>query len=137
MVLLLFTVAMGMLTAALNVRYRDMGHFVDLLLLAWFWFTPVIYPARLVLEASQARGTLLFFRLYEMNPMVQVVLGFQRALYGPRTFPGPENTPVLPDPGLAWYAIRLGIVGLASLVLLLLTWRLFFHRSGDFAEELG
>jgi hypothetical protein len=32
--------------------------------------------------------------------------------------------------------VRLGVVGLASLVLLLLTWRLFFRMSGDFAEEL-
>ncbi len=134
--LLAFTVAMGLLTSALNVRYRDTGHLVQLALLAWFWFTPVIYPASLVLERSLENGGLLIFRLYQLNPMVQIVLGFQRALYGARIFPGPGKRPVLPDPGIAWYAVRLGIVAVASLLLLYLTWRLFFRRSGDFAEEL-
>jgi hypothetical protein len=32
--------------------------------------------------------------------------------------------------------VRLLIVGAVSLVLLYFTWRLFFRRSGDFAEEL-
>jgi ABC-2 type transport system permease protein len=132
--LLLFTVAMGLLTSALNVRYRDTSHLVELVLLAWFWFTPIIYPASFVLEKSLDAGGLLIFRLYQLNPMVQITLGFQRALYGARTFP--DGTPVLPDPGLAWYGVRLGIVAVASVILLLLTWRLFFHRAGDFAEEL-
>ncbi|HVM11370.1 MAG TPA: ABC transporter permease [Actinomycetota bacterium] len=135
-VLLLFTLAVGLLTSALNVRYRDTAHLVELLLLAWFWFTPVIYPARLVLDKSTELGSPLLFQLYQLNPMVHVVLGFQRALYGARTFPD-GTTPVLPDAGLAWYAIRLGVLGAISLALLLLTWRLFFRRSGDFAEELG
>ncbi|MGH9169167.1 MAG: ABC transporter permease, partial [Acidimicrobiia bacterium] len=36
-VLLVFTTALGLATSALNVRYRDTGHLVDLALLAWFW----------------------------------------------------------------------------------------------------
>jgi len=58
------------------------------------------------------------------------VFGFQRALYG---FVGPQG---LPDVSVAWLAGVLAIVIGASLVLLFLTWRLFFRRSGDFAEEL-
>lgn len=127
--LLVFTVAVGFAASALNVRYRDTAHLVELALLAWFWLTPVIYPATKVLEQGQ-----LAWRLYQLNPLVTITMGFQRALYGPRHFlDGPG---VLPDPGIAWYAIRLGIVGLASVVLLYLTWRLFYRRSGDFAEEL-
>jgi ABC-2 type transport system permease protein len=127
--LLVFTVAMGFATSALNVRYRDTGHLVELALLAWFWLTPVIYPATVVLDRGQ-----LAWRLYQLNPLVTITLGFQRALYGPRLLP--DGTGVLPDPGIARYAVRLGIVGLASLVLLYLAWRLFYRRSGDFAEEL-
>jgi ABC-2 type transport system permease protein len=128
-VLLVFTVAMGYATSALNVRYRDTAHLVELALLAWFWLTPVIYPASHVLQYGQTA-----FRLYQLNPLVTITLGFQRALYGPRFLP--DGRGVLPDPGIAWYAVRLGLVGLGSLVLLYLTWRLFYRRSGDFAEEL-
>lgn len=133
-VLLVFTVAVGLLTAALNVRYRDTAHLVELALLAWFWLTPVIYPVRVVLDRSQEIGGLRLFRLYQMNPMVQVTMGFQRALYGPRLLA--DGRGVLPDPGIAWYAVRLGIVAVGALLMLYLTWRLFYRRSGDFAEEL-
>jgi len=42
----------------------------------------------------------------------------------------------LPALGLTWYGTRLLVVGVASLVLLYFSWRLFYRRSGDFAEEL-
>lgn len=128
-VLLMFTVAMGFATSALNVRYRDTAHLIELLLLAWFWLTPVIYPALLVLERGQ-----LAWRIYQLNPLVTITLGFQRAIYGHRLLP--DGRSVLPDPGIAWYAVRLGLVGVGSLLLLYLGWRLFYRRSGDFAEEL-
>jgi ABC-2 type transport system permease protein len=128
-VLLIFSVAAGFATSAFNVRYRDTGHLVELALLAWFWLTPVIYPASHVLQHGQAA-----FRLYQLNPLVTITLAFQRALYGPRLLP--DGRSVLPDSGIAWYAVRLGLVGLGSLVLLYLAWRLFYRRSGDFAEEL-
>jgi ABC-2 type transport system permease protein len=126
-VLLLFVAALGFATAALNVRYRDTGHLVELVLLAWFWSTPVVYPATLV-----ARQLGPWFRLYLANPIAHVVLAFQRGLYGGK----PDNLDRLPDVDLGWYWTRLGAVGLASLIVLLLTWRLFFRMSGDFAEEL-
>lgn len=128
-VLLVFSVAMGFATSAFNVRYRDTAHLVELGLLAWFWLTPVIYPAMIVLDRGQ-----LVWRLYQLNPLVTVTLGFQRALYGPRLLP--DGRGVLPDPGIAWYAVRIGLVGIGSLLLLYLAWRLFYRRSGDFAEEL-
>ncbi len=128
-VLLVFSVAVGFATSAFNVRYRDTSHLVELGLLAWFWLTPVIYPAMIVLEQGQ-----LVWRLYQLNPLVTVTLGFQRALYGPRLLL--DGRGVLPDPGISFYATRLALVGLAAIVLLYLTWRLFYRRSGDFAEEL-
>jgi ABC-2 type transport system permease protein len=126
-VLLLFVVALGFATAALNVRYRDTGHLIELALLAWFWSTPIVYPAKLV---QQHLGP--WFRLYLMNPVANVVLAFQRGLYGGN----PSNKGILLTSDLSWYWIRLGAVGLGSLVLLFMTWRVYFRMSGDFAEEL-
>jgi ABC-2 type transport system permease protein len=126
-VLILFVVALGFATSALNVRYRDTGHLIDLALLAWFWSTPIVYPAKLVAERLGP-----WFRLYLANPMANVVLAFQRGLYGG----DPSNRALLPVADVGWYWVRLGIVGLGSLILLLVTWRLYFRLSGDFAEEL-
>jgi ABC-2 type transport system permease protein len=128
-VLLLFTAALGFATAAWNVRYRDTGHLVELALLAWFWSTPIVYPTSFVADSLGPTG----FRVYLLNPMANIVLSFQRALYGGT---GTDALAQLPAPGLTWYGLRLVIIGAASLVLLYFTWRLFFRRSGDFAEEL-
>jgi ABC-2 type transport system permease protein len=128
-VLLLFTAALGMATAAWNVRYRDTGYLVELALLAWFWATPIVYPTSFVADNLGPTG----FRLYLLNPMANIILSFQRGLYGGTS---PEALAQLPAPGITWYAVRLLVVGAASAVLLLLSWRLFFRRSGDFAEEL-
>jgi ABC-2 type transport system permease protein len=130
LVLLLFVAAMGFATSALNVRYRDTGHLVDLALLAWFWSTPIVYSAKSLLADNLSPFA---FKLYLLNPVTNVVLAFQRALYGGTSS---EAVKILPAPGLGWYALRLGALGLVSLGLLYLTWRLFFRMSGDFAEEL-
>jgi ABC-2 type transport system permease protein len=138
-VLLLFVTAVGLATSAFNVRYRDTQHLVDLALLAWFWVTPIVYQGpKLVAENLGARA----LQLYLLNPLANVVLAFQRALYGGTSRlalygdPARGIEPALPDPGIAWYAGRLGAVGAVSLLLLYLTWRAFYRMSGDFAEEL-
>jgi ABC-2 type transport system permease protein len=128
-VLLLFTTALGLATSAFNVKYRDTGHLVDLVMLAWFWATPVVYPVTLVTrELSDTAAT-----IYLANPMATIVLAFQRALYGPTS---PLALDQLPAPGINWYAERLAWVGLASLVLLYFTWWVFHRLAGDFSEEL-
>jgi ABC-2 type transport system permease protein len=128
LVLLLLIAALGFATSALNVRYRDTGHLVELAVLAWFWSTPIVYGATFVRE-NMAPGA---FRIYLLNPVTNVVLAFQRALYGG----DPANVDRLPTVDLGWYWMRLGLVGLGALILLLITWRMFFRMSGDFAEEL-
>jgi ABC-2 type transport system permease protein len=128
-VLLVFLAALGFAVAAWNVRYRDTGHLVELVLLAWFWLTPIVYPTSFVADRLGSTG----FSIYLLNPMANIVLGFQRALFGGTSA---KALAELPRPGLTWYGIRLLIVGGASLVVLLLTWRTFHRRSGDFAEEL-
>ena len=128
-VLLTFTAAIGFATATWNVRYRDTGHLVELLVLAWFWLTPIVYPTALVRENLGPTG----FQMYLLNPVANVVLSFQRAIYGGVS---QQALADLPAPGVRWYGFRLLAVFAVSLVLLFFTWRLFYRRSGDFAEEL-
>lgn len=127
--LLVFTTALGLATSAFNVKYRDTGHLVELAMLAWFWATPIVYPVSLVTEELGPTAE----ALYLANPMANIVMAFQRALYGPTSA---EALSRLPDPGLTWYAQRLFWVGLASAILLYLTWWVFHRLAGDFSEEL-
>jgi ABC-2 type transport system permease protein len=139
-VLVVFTTAITFWVSALNVRYRDVGHLLNLALLVWFWFTPIVYQGALVQGFLTERSTVLW-NLFLLNPLATIVFGFQRALYAVVTqvvtIEG-EPTPVrvLPDVSLSWLAGMLSLVLAGSLLLLAYTWRLFFRLSGDFAEEL-
>jgi len=138
--LMVVTVAISFWVAAVNVTYRDVQHLLTLLLLAWFWLTPIVYPGALLQETLQAHSIagVSLFRLYFLNPMGGIVFGFQRALYAVASPIGVDGTPVhvLPDLSLSELWGILGLVILGGLVLLFFCWRVFFHRSGDFAEEL-
>jgi ABC-2 type transport system permease protein len=129
--LVVFTTLLTLPLAALNVRYRDVWHLLNIALIVWFWVTPIVYPSALVQDQLAGRDLLGF--LYFLNPMVAVVEGMHRALYGTVVADG---TPVLFDVSLGWLAGVLLAVLVASLVLLRLAWGAFFSRSGDFAEEL-
>lgn len=134
--LLAFTTMLTFVLAALNVRYRDVGHLLNIALLVWFWITPIVYAGALVQEHLQGNDLLGF--LYFLNPLVAIVEGMHRALYGVVTVltVDGEPVPVLFHVSLGWLAAVLLAVVVASLVLLRFTWGLFFRRSGDFAEEL-
>jgi ABC-2 type transport system permease protein len=132
--LLAFTSAIGMYVASLNVRYRDTQHLLNLALLTWFWVTPVVYPSALVF--SRLDRHLIFKLLYLANPMADIVLGFQRALYGVVAPPGTGPNGVLANVSVGWLFMLLACVTAGSIGLLGMAWRTFFHLSGDFAEEL-
>jgi ABC-2 type transport system permease protein len=133
--LLALTMALGFWVAAFNVRYRDTQHLVALALLIWFWFTPVVYPSAFLSTRLGHRAVLgiNLFDLMLVNPLTDIVMGFQRALYATVA---PGGHPVLVPVSLGWLAMDLGAVLVGSLILLLLGWRTFFRMSGDFAEEL-
>jgi ABC-2 type transport system permease protein len=137
--LLVLTVGLSLWFSALNVRYRDVGHLLNIGLLVWFWATPIVYAGYQVQDLARTGAREILgipaFTLYLLNPLVGVVAGFQMALYGV-VHPEGSPDPVLFTRGLGWYALVLVAVLVASLVLLRLAWGYFFARSGDFAEEL-
>lgn len=134
--LLLFTAAASLVVAALNVRYRDTQHLLNLLLLVWFWATPVVYPSGRVFHSPRHYLGQSLYHLFLANPIGDVVYGFQRALYAVVRPPGSGPTPVLPAVSVGSLAEVLGGVCVGSLVLLYLAWRSYFRLAGDFAEEL-
>ncbi|MEX0984171.1 MAG: ABC transporter permease [Actinomycetota bacterium] len=131
--LLLFTTAVTLWVSALNVRYRDIEHLLGLLLLVWFWMTPIVYATGVAHAAfiDKYDHGVFFWRIYQLNPMTWVVSGLQRALYHHG-----DAVSVLTPPSDGALILGLSVVILASTALLYLTWRTFFALSGDFAEEL-
>jgi ABC-2 type transport system permease protein len=73
--LLVFTTAMTLWAAALNVRYRDVGHLLNIGLLVWFWLTPIVYQAALVQEhlVRHAVAGVSLWNVYLLNPMTPIV----------------------------------------------------------------
>ena len=82
----LFLSGVALLLAAVQVRYRDVGVAVPILLQVWMFATPIIYP----LEAAKAALAPQMYALYALNPLVAVVDTFRRAtILNARPDPGP------------------------------------------------
>jgi ABC-2 type transport system permease protein len=131
------TLAISFWLAAVNVRYRDVGHLLSIGLVVWFWATPIVYAEYQVQALAEGGEWLGLPRLafYLLNPMADVVAGFHRALYAVFQPVGFEP-PVLFDATFGQIAGLLLVTLAVALVALRFTWAYFFSRSGDFAEEL-
>ena len=70
----LLTLGCGILASCLNVKYRDVGVALPVLIQLWMFVSPVIYPLRIVPQ----KWRLLYF----LNPMAGLVEGFRSALFG-------------------------------------------------------
>jgi ABC-2 type transport system permease protein len=136
-VAVVFTVAMSLLASALNVRYRDVQHLLEIVLLAWFWLTPIVYPVTVVRDRLAEEGLLWLFRLYMANPMTAVVVAAQRAIYNhPVVAAADGPRQVLPAGGYGFYLQWLAVAAAVSVVLLALGLWTFRRLQANFAEEL-
>ena len=135
--LLVFTAAVSLAVAALNVRYRDTQHLLNLGLMMWFWLTPVVYQfGFLQHRIADGVGSWAYYLYLALNPMADVVAGFQRSIYR-IVDPSPSAGPtVLMNASVAVQALELTCVIVGSLGLLYVSLRFFFKQAGDFAEEL-
>ncbi|MDP9005944.1 MAG: ABC transporter permease [Actinomycetota bacterium] len=138
-VLLVLGAALGIALAAINVYLRDTQHLLELVLLAWFWITPIVYQYKLLSDKLQEKSVLLL-----VNPMTSLVLAFQRGIYnrvgGPTTggrFGGAtQSSGILPDASLLWYLRNVAVVGVVSVALLVGALWLFGRLEDNFSEEL-
>jgi len=129
------TVAMSLLASALNVRYRDVEHLLEITLLAGFWLTPIVYPVTVIRDQVAGHGWL--FDLYMASPMTAVVVAMQRAIYvHPVVTVDGKPRQILPADGYGFYLTWLGVAGAVALVLLAVGLWTFRRLQADFAEEL-
>src|SRR5215472_15967146 len=71
--LAIFTIGMTLFFAAVNVYYRDVSHILQVVLSAWFYITPIIYPLDFIPEHYRWS--------FKLNPLIYVVNGFRLSVY--------------------------------------------------------
>ncbi len=74
LLLILLTLGIGMGTSALNVKYRDIGIALPVLIQLWMFVSPIVYPLSLVPVRWQWA--------YALNPLVGIIEGFRASIFG-------------------------------------------------------
>ncbi len=85
--MVLFTSGIAFWLAACNVRYRDVEYLTGVLLLAYFYLTPIIYRSRSS-PTIPVLGTSITWRDIALaNPMARFAMAFRNVFYDV-TLPG-------------------------------------------------
>jgi len=71
--LAIFTLGVSFFFAVANVFYRDVAHILQIVLSAWFYLTPIIYPLDLIPERYRW--------VFKLNPIIYVINGFRLSVY--------------------------------------------------------
>jgi ABC-2 type transport system permease protein len=114
---LVFIIGISLMFAFLNVYFRDVQHFVGIILMVWFYATPIIYPDNLIPAVWRGLPTQTILRL---NPLTALVLCYRDVLYFGRA----------PNP------ILLGYSAAVSVATLVVAYTLFKRYEPSFAEEV-
>jgi ABC-type polysaccharide/polyol phosphate export permease len=119
---IVFTLGIGLFLATINVFYRDTQQIMDVLVLAWFFMTPIFYPIDILPRNYELLGfNLDVWRLaYILNPMASLIATYRVILY--------TGAPPALD-----FLIR---TALTAGVTLVIGWLVFNRYSWSFAEEL-
>jgi ABC-2 type transport system permease protein len=135
---LIVCAAFALLLAPLNVYARDTTHLLELIVLGWFWATPILYQYERAASWFSRHGFGEWILL--INPATPIVITFQRAIYGTATVRTPGRPrrplPLLPDEGPLWYIAILAITAVVWAVILALALRAFDRADVHLAETL-
>jgi len=124
-----FLLGLALLFAALNVFYRDVASIMEIIITAWFYFSPILYPLNEPLRQITSRGLPHWiFHAYMLNPMAPILAAYHRTILLP-TFGDVE----MPAARLLGH---LGVALVASAILFLIGRAVFRHYSGRFADEV-
>ncbi len=95
LILVAFTIGLGILAGTINVFYRDVEQLITLVLQFWFWFTPIVYVRGILPDWLSA--------LLGWNPMLPIVAAMQNIFLDARP----------PDWGSLVYPLVLAVALLA------------------------
>ena len=103
--------AVGILCAALNVRYRDVGTMLPILLQVWMFVSPIVYASSLIPERLRV--------LYSLNPLVGIIEGARASLF---------------NLAFAWPSILISV--LVTISLLIFSVHVFRKMESSFADDV-
>jgi len=80
---LMFTIGLTFILATLNVFFRDTRIIMGVIMLAWFFLTPVFYPISTVPKEARLLGVTFDAQLWlrRLNPMASIVASYRDLLY--------------------------------------------------------
>ncbi|MFA5658121.1 MAG: ABC transporter permease [Oscillospiraceae bacterium] len=108
----LFVTGLAFMLSAFYVFFRDLEHIVNIVTMAWFYLTPVVFSIKVFPENAQ--------RIFMLNPMTQFLIAYRDVLLYKQ----------LPD--LAEMAITTAV----SVILFILGIYIFSRLQRSFAEEI-
>jgi ABC-2 type transport system permease protein len=112
-ILAAFALGVALLFSAWAIYFPDVAEMYEVVLVAWMYLTPIIYPVETIPEAYR-------FWFFHLNPMYYMV----------RMFQGPVYDGVFPAAAL------LAGAGIIALCTLLVGWLVFTSRADEFTYRL-
>lgn len=110
LIVTIFLASASLILSAIQVRFRDIGVALPLLLQIWMFASPVVYPIDAIPERFRA--------FYMLNPMAGTIENFRRVMV--------EG--VAPDLG------QLGVAAIVAIILLPIAYILFKHMESTVAD---
>lgn len=107
-----FVVGLGILLGSVNVFFRDVGQFLNIILQFWFWFTPIVYPITILPERVRT--------LVQLNPLVALITAYQNI--------------IIYHQWPQWSSFRLHLLGV--ILALWCGFMVFSRLSGEMVDEL-
>ena len=115
---LFLVVGMTLLISALNVFFRDIQHLITIIMMVWFFGTPIIYPLSMVPEKFQF--------IIKINPMTTYAAYYRNIFYYVK-YPEGAGFPSAPE--------TLTAVGI-TLLIFFISYFAFKKLEPRFAEEI-
>lgn len=69
----IMSLAFAILLSCLNVYFRDLEHIMGIIMMGWFYFTPIVYPIEMIPQK--------YFKYFFLNPEATVIASFRDILF--------------------------------------------------------
>lgn len=108
----LFTLGFSFIVSSLNVYFRDLEHILGIVVMAWFYITPIVYTSDMVPSD--------YLWILNFNPMVPIMQVYRDILYYKQ----------MPDFN------GLGMIIISSVIMIIAGYSIFQKLQRNFVEEL-
>jgi lipopolysaccharide transport system permease protein len=110
--LVILALGIGLILGVVNVFLRDVGQVIPIILQAWFWFTPIVYPESIIPEAYR--------HLLNLNPIYPFVSAYHQILVY-------NTAPQMGD---------IALIAVIAIALMVLSLFIFRRASGEMVDVL-